>query len=263
MTIGPLTLTLGTDPGNTIAPWTTPDLLGEARAEESVDLMSVCIVASQILYILSGRKYGVRTETLRPVAGQDNCGWGNLARVPYISADWLWRYRSNEGAPEYLQLKSPVQSISQVKVDGDVLDPSLYQLYDNRTLVRMHDSVSGQTLRWPIYQRLDLPDTEVGTFSVLYSFGQNVPGGGRLAAQIFATELAKYVNRENSALADRVVSVTRQGISQTILDPQQFTAMRRTGLYAVDLWLASVNPNGARRRPSITSPDSITNARPT
>lgn len=249
------------DPGNTIAPWTTPDLLGVARAEESVDLMSVCITASQILYILSGRKYGVRTETLRPVAGQNNCGWGNLARVPYISADWLWRYRSNEGAPEYLQLKSPVQQLSNVKVDGVILDPNAYQLYDNRTLVRMHDPVSGQTLRWPIYQRLDLPDTEVGTFSVSYSFGQVVPEGGKLAAQVFATELSRYINREPSALPDRTVSVSRQGIT-TAVDPTPFLK-GGTGLFFVDNWVKTVNPHASRRRPSITSPDSIMNARPT
>ena len=262
MTTGPLTLALS--PGTTPTqddPWVTPDLLGIARAEESVDLMSVCRVASQILYLLSGRRYGVRTETLRPVAGQNNCGWGNLARVPYISADWLWRYRANEGAPEYLQLKSPVQSIMQVKVDGDVLNPSAYQLYDNRTLVRMHDPISGHTLRWPIYQRLDLADTEVGTFSVTYQWGQPVPEGGKLAAQVFATELARYVNREPSAMPDRTVSVTRQGISMAV-DPTPFLK-GGTGLFFVDAWVQTVNPSGSRRRPSITSPDTIMNARPT
>jgi|SRR5882724_104626 len=256
----PLTLTLGDDSATTLEPWVTPDLLGFAKAEETVDLNSVCIVASQLLYILSGRRYGIRTETLRPVAGQRNCGWGDLARMQYIATDWLWRYRSNEGAPDSLQLKSPVQSITSVKVDGVVLPSSAYQLYDNRSLVRLQDA-SGISLRWPIYQRLELPDTEVGSFSVTYSWGIPVPEAGKLAAQVFATELARYLNRDESAFSDRTISVTRQGVSQA-LDPTPFL-QGTTGLFFVDAFLKTVNPHGARRRPSITSPDSILNARAT
>jgi hypothetical protein len=256
----PLTLTLGDDSTTAMVPWVTVDALGFAKAEESVDLTSVCLVASQILYILSGRRYGIRTETLRPVAGQRNCGWGDLMRMQYMSANWLWLYRSNEGAPSSLQLKSPVQTITSVKVDGVVLDPSAYQLYDNRSLVRLQDS-SGTTLRWPIYQRLELPDTEVGSFAITYSWGTPVPEGGKLAAQVFATELARYLNRDESAFSDRTISVTRQGVSQA-LDPTPFLT-GSTGLYFVDSWLKTVNPSGGRRRPSITSPDSILNARAT
>lgn len=267
MTAGPQVLALapGTVPVQT-EPWTTPDLLGYARAEESVDLYSVCVVASQILYLLSGRRYGVRTETLRPAAGQERCGWGGLPHTITASgpsaSDWLALYRANIGAPDWLQLKSPVQQILEVKVDGSVLDPSDYQLYDNRTLMRMQSS-SGVSRQWPIYQRLDLPDTEVGTFSVTYQFGQSVPEGGKMAAQVFATELARYVNKDGSALPDRVVTVSRQGVTHTVLDPSQFIKMGRTGLFLPDIWLGSVNPHGARRRPSISSPESIINARPT
>lgn len=252
-------LVLALEPGTTPTqdePWVTPDLLGYARAEESVDLMSVCRVASQILFILSGRRYGVRTTTDRPVAGMHDHGWGDLMRMPTDSPDWFWWWHSNFGAPSELVLKSPVQSISQVKIDGAVVDPSTYQLYDNRTLIR-------RDMRWPIYQRVDLPDTEVGTFSVAYQWGQPVPEGGKLAAQVFALELARYINKDGSALPDRVVTVSRQGVTQTMLDPSQFTELRRTGLYFVDTWLAAVNPSRAGRRARIASPETIRELRPT
>lgn len=247
----PLTLALGDDSTTTLEPWVTADLLGYAQAEETVDLTSVCVVASQILYILSGRRFGVRTETLRPVAGQRDCGWGDLTRA---------QYRSDPGASSQLTLKSPVRTITSVKVDGIALATNAYQLYDNRTLVRLQDA-SGLSFGWPVHQRLELPDTAVGTFSVTYTWGVPVPEGGKMAAQVFATELARYINKDQSAFADRTVNIARQGVTQ-ILDPTPFLG-GSTGLYFVDAWIKTINPHGARRRPSITSPESIMNARAT
>lgn len=206
--------------------WVTPDLLGRAQADESIDLQSICDVATDILYLLSGRRFGVRTETVRPVA----CAAG------------------------YLVLKSPVQSITSVKLDGAVLDEGDYMLYDRRRLFRRGP------LGWPTQQDLTLADTDTGTFSVTYSWGAPVPDGGKIAAQVLATELAHYVFKEPCALPDRTVTVTRQGVSQTVLDPSQFIAQARTGLYFVDIWLGSVNPRGKRRRPTISGPDDVVQA---
>lgn len=214
--------------------WVTPDLLGAARAEEAVDLQSVCNVATEILFLLSGRRFGIRTETARP---------GGL--IPcYGPMEW----------PQTLELKGPVQRIITVMVDGEAVSSSEYRLYEDRRLVRTPDS-QGNVRAWPVWQRLDIPDTEPETFSVTYQWGALVPEGGKLAAQAFATELAKYLNREASALADRVLTVSRQGITQTLIDPSQFLRECRTGLYLVDAWLGAVNPTGTRRRPLVASPD--------
>ena len=56
-------------------------------------------------------------------------------------------------------------------------------------------------------------------------------------------------------LPDRVTSISRQGVSFTILDPQNFLKEGRTGLYNVDLFIKSVNPVNALKKAKIFSPD--------
>ncbi len=70
-----------------------------------------------------------------------------------------------------------------------------------------------------------------------------------MAARTLAIEFAKlWSDDETCALPQRVTSVSRQGVSFTILDQQDFIQELRTGLYAVDLFLKTVNPDGARRK---------------
>lgn len=236
-------------------PWVLPEQLSYARANESVDLLSVCKVASHILYLLSGKRYGVRTETIRP-AYTNSC----LSLTDYISLSERVGFpiSSFGGQPEsVVRLKGPVQEIQSVIVDGVELDPEEYVVFDSRYLVR----VNGE--HWPLNQRIQTASTQSGTFSITYQWGQPVPEGGKLAAHVFATELAKYVNKDGSALPDRTVSITRQGVSQTVLDPSDFVKEQRVGLYLVDTWIGSVNPSGLRRRPTITNPDDVINRRQT
>jgi hypothetical protein len=71
-----------------------------------------------------------------------------------------------------------------------------------------------------------------------------------------ALEFAKlWAGDDSCALPQRVTSVSRQGVSYTILDNQEFIAELRTGLYAVDLFLKVANPDNARRRSKVFSPD--------
>lgn len=238
-------------------PWVQPDQLGQARANEMVDLQSVCVVATDILYLLSGRRFGVRSETVRPFSGQRTSGWAqyllaNTSILDTAGVGFPWSLL--EMGPDFLYLKGPVQSVDQVKIDGQVLDSSEYVLYDQRKLIRISSDVNGM-VRWPIGQNVELPDTEVGTFSVAFTYGTPVPAGGLLAAQVFAIELSKLVNKEPSALADRTISITRQGVTQQ-LDPGTVLDKGKTGIFLVDAWLHSVNPSGARSRPRILGPDS-------
>ena len=57
------------------------------------------------------------------------------------------------------------------------------------------------------------------------------------------------------SLPERVTSVSRQGMSWTLLDPQDFLESGRTGIYEIDLMLASLNPARALARPRVFSPD--------
>ena len=47
-------------------------------------------------------------------------------------------------------------------------------------------------------------------------------------------------------------TITREGITMTLLDPQEFLDKGRTGLPDVDRWLVLVNPGG-QRSPSVVA----------
>jgi hypothetical protein len=79
---------------------------------------------------------------------------------------------------------------------------------------------------------------------------------GKMAARTLAIEFCKLWNNDDDcALPQRVTSISRQGVSYTLLDNQDFIAEMRTGIYAVDLFLKSTNPDGARTKSRVFSPD--------
>ena len=91
---------------------------------------------------------------------------------------------------------------------------------------------------------------------VTYAYGTEPPTAGKNADRIRATELVKlYENDDSCALPQRVTSISRQGVSYTLLDNQDFIDELRTGLYAVDLFLKTTNPDRARNRARVFSPD--------
>jgi hypothetical protein len=91
---------------------------------------------------------------------------------------------------------------------------------------------------------------------VTYTYGTPPPASGRAAARILATELVKlYANDDSCALPQRVTSIVRQGVTYTVLDNQSFIDELKTGIYAVDLFLKAVNPDKARARSRVFSPD--------
>jgi len=77
-----------------------------------------------------------------------------------------------------------------------------------------------------------------------------------MAARKLATEFARLWNGdEHCELPQRVTSVSRQGVSYTILDNQEFIDELRTGLYEIDLFLKVTNPDNARRKSKVFSVD--------
>jgi hypothetical protein len=91
---------------------------------------------------------------------------------------------------------------------------------------------------------------------VTYSYGIEPPTLGKMAARTLAIEFAKlWSGDDDCMLPQRVTSVSRQGVSYTILDSQDFIDDMRTGIYAVDLFLKSVNPDKARAKARVFTPD--------
>lgn len=80
---------------------------------------------------------------------------------------------------------------------------------------------------------------------VHYRTANNLPPGADLAARRLAEEYLKAWQGKPCSLPERVTSVSRQGVSWTILDPLEFLNDGLTGIGQVDGWLAQV---GLRNR---------------
>jgi hypothetical protein len=134
----------------------------------------------------------------------------------------------------------PVTKIHTVRTrDGRILDPSSYYLVDHSTI----QAAAG------------VPWTPCN-IEVTYSYGSPPPLAGKMAAKTLALEFANlWSGDEDCMLPQRITSISRQGVSYTLLDSQDFIEDVRTGLYVVDLFLKSANPDKARNRTRVFSPD--------
>jgi hypothetical protein len=149
-----------------------------------------------------------------------------------------------------IRLPGPVVSVTQVRVDGVILDPADYTLDGNR-LVRL----DGGT--WPMTQDLALDASADGTFEVMYVQGTPLSAGGRVALSALMQEIDKAMCGDSSCqLPARVTNVVREGVTYTLMDdPSKILDAGRTGIAAVDRWLNLINPAGTRTRMGVFSPD--------
>lgn len=147
-----------------------------------------------------------------------------------------------------LRLPGPVHSVTSVTVDGAVLTEGTGYGIAGNLLVRL-DGAS-----WPPVQDTWADPSLPMTFEIVYRRGQEVPAGGRVAAATLACELAKALTGDASCrLPQRVQTVTRQGVSVAVLDAMEGLDSGRTGIWAVDAWVASVTRS--HRGGSVHSPD--------
>jgi hypothetical protein len=141
-----------------------------------------------------------------------------------------------------------------VKIDGAVVDPSGYRLDGKRWLVRLADA-DGTIRFWPGCQRLDLDDTEPGTWSVTYVYGAAPPASAVSAAAQLACELWKACpgNTGECQIPTGTVRLTRQGVTVERVTLATFLSSGQTGLVLVDAFLAAYGGGG--RRAAFWSPD--------
>lgn len=252
-------------------------------------LDTVAEAASQIMYEISARQFpGTCQRKVRPCRQTCDCfglspslGLGAW----YWSSSWgagvagNWRNECGDscgcGSESYIELGGyPVQQILEVKIDGVVISPSPgpppdgnpahaggYRLDGRRRLIRLAD-LSNPAVpvdqSWPACQDLSLPDTEPGTFSVTYQWGTAPPELGRMAAAQLAVELWKAQPQNGGAckLPNRVSRVVRGGVTYDRVVPiAELIRTGATGLALVDSFIALVNPQGAKRRSAVYSPD--------
>lgn len=249
------------------SPWITADDI-DCFDTSGVDagIVSASITtASEILYRLSGSIFpGVCERTVRPCLSTQS-GW-YAALLPssayWPAPDWPsppYRCRCSSSpascgcgdVPQVLLGRDDIASIVEVVIDGSVLAASAYRLEDRRWLVRQDGN------GWPCCQDLSKPNGESGTWSVEFTYGRVPPQALKSAAVTLAVEFIKgCVGDDSCRIPNRATSVTREGITYALLDPQEFIAEGRTGLYDVDLAIRSFNPGGVQRRARIASPES-------
>lgn len=82
------------------------------------------------------------------------------------------------------------------------------------------------------------------TVRVRYVIGNNVPPGAERAAYRLGTEYVKSFHGKPCSLPERITTVTRQGVTWTVLDPQDFLQNGLLGFAPADQWLSAVNGKG-------------------
>lgn len=155
-----------------------------------------------------------------------------------------------------VELPPPVGRVDAVKIDGVLLDEDAYWL-DRGRLVR----TDGQA--WPSSQNMGLPDTESGTWSVTYLNAAVVDGLGALAAGVLAVQWLDGLSRGECKLPTRAIAVARQGTSMQLksaVDSSMFPN-GRTGVDIADAYIERFNPDHAKHRSAVVSPDLLPVAR--
>jgi hypothetical protein len=234
--------------------WVTPEELGDFAETEFA--YEAAKSASNLLWALSGRKYsGTTTVTERYVCAGRTYRYGpaidnNKAILVdgdvynFFSDDLdFYEDMTSDGMTSTSRIRlrgRPVTKIHTIRDRvGNIISPDKYYLVDHSTI----QAVVG--VPW-----------SACNVEVTYSYGVEPPTMGKMAARTLAIEFAKLFNGDDTcALPQRVTSISRQGVSYTLLDSQDFIDEMRTGLYAVDLFLKSVNPDKANAKARVFSTD--------
>lgn len=250
------------------AAWATTADLCEPCDDETFDpdlLDDMLDAASNLMYALTGRQWsGACTETVRPCSrythdsvGADRRRLAESSGVRLLPSCGCHRGdRCGCGTlPEIRFDVFPIVDVTQVRVDGAVVDPSAYRVDGWETLVR----IDGQG--WPCCQNLAAdPASEADTFDVTYSYGVAPPVEVVHAAAVLACEMALACQPEQAGkcrLPRGLQTLTRQGVTEDLIlnDTLELFRAGLTGLPEVDMVIAAHNPNGLRRQPAVLSPD--------
>lgn len=223
----------------------------EAWAEyDSVTKARARALAGQTMRMLTGYQVGGCPVTIRPCKPNDCYGrsWNTWALGGYgqqfqpTNLGDTWLNVSCCGANGCsctrvceIELPTPVGPISEIRIDGEIIDPSTYRVDNGRSLVRM----GGEC--WPACQDMTLPAGEIGTFTVTYLNAHPVDGLGAFAAGVLACEFALACTGQACRLPRGVTQVTRQGVSVQ-LQPATFTN-GLTGIAEVDAEILRWNPH--------------------
>jgi hypothetical protein len=146
----------------------------------------------------------------------------------------------------------PIVSVDRVTIDGENVDPSEWLIVEDRAVIR----AGGKS--WPLWQRLDRPLGQPQTWGIEITGGVAIPPTGVLASRVLAVEFAKapaWLDDDTCRLPKRLQSINREGMSAVVLDPFTFLQQGGFGIYEVDTFINTENPNHLTRDAKVLNPD--------
>lgn len=261
----------GTDPSgeNTCLTCEKLETLTESQRDTVEDM------AIDLLWNWTHRRFGLCTEEVRPCRisceNQGSTMWGagrfSGGSIPQVSGwtptllggEWynIWcgacgisKCQCGENDARALVLPGPVNEITEVIVDGEILPASSYTLR-NGTVWRT-DGKGWPDCNDPVADPLA---ENSPAWTITYLRGYPVPVGGQVAAYMLTCELALALCEDDDcSLPQRVQSITREGVTMSILDGFEGLEEGKTGIWEIDAWIKSVNAPKVSP-PQVFSPD--------
>lgn len=211
-------------------------------ATDETALEALRRLGQSLLWGLTGRRFGWATTT-------DECyypaGFGECCVGPWHDEfGWLNRPPIDSGH-DCCQIgldNRPVIRVDEVRVNGVVLDASLYRL-NTSNVMRLGAC-------WPRAAACDDPPVCID-----YTWGIVLPDEGKLALGEFMCEGIKGLTGQACRLPGRLVANVRQGTSQQFESAQDYIANGLIGLPLGDAWIRAVNPARLVQRSRVYSPD--------
>lgn len=228
------------------------DTLDEAVRDRALSL------ASATLTRLTGHRVSNCPVTVRPCAPRcaQRFGYSAYGQLGFYPMNWggQWVNCCGHLACECsvlceVLLPAPLGRVDEVKVDGEVISPTLYRMDGINRIVWTGTG----DCPFPATQNLNLNDTELGTFSITYLNAYPVDGNGAYAAAVLALEYAKACSgNKKCRLPPGVTSIVRQGITMDI--PTGAFPGGATGIREVDAFIALWNPRNLTHASRVWSP---------
>lgn len=140
----------------------------------------------------------------------------------------------------------PIREIEYVRREGS--EHNLGHVLESGYRVRLQEKRAHSTFA-TVRPRLC---SGVERVEVRYTYGSPPPAPVERAIEELSGEIEKAMSGSGKCkLPERVTSVTREGLSMALIDPQDFLDKGRTGLPRVDMVLSTYNPLGSRRRAKV------------